>query len=132
MINQALNQCIAQLYQLANHERVNFRQAALAQVQALIRFDAGVWANGSHEPHRIHMSYVYNISEKLLQLYNSSKVFVDQDFVRNAAVAKPDHAVMATDIYPREVFEQMLTYKLLCRPFGIEPLASRIRTRAQA
>jgi DNA-binding CsgD family transcriptional regulator len=119
-MDSTLNQCIAQLYQLAHHERSNFRQAALAQVQSIVPFDAGVWANGSHEPHRIHMSYVYNMSEKLLRLYNSSKVFVDQDFVRSAAVANPDHAVIVTDIYPRDVFEQMLTYKLLCRPFGIE------------
>jgi DNA-binding CsgD family transcriptional regulator len=119
-MDQALNQCIAQLYQLAHHERVNFRQQALAQVKAVIPFDAAVWANGSHEPHRIHMSYVYNMSEKLLALYNSSKVFIEQDFVRSTAVAKPDHAVTITDIYPRDVFEQMLTYKLLCRPFGIE------------
>jgi DNA-binding CsgD family transcriptional regulator len=131
-MDQNLNLCIADLYQLAQRSGLNFREQAFARIQAVLPFDAGVWANGLHQPHRIHMSYVYRMSARLMDLYNSSEIFVQQDFVRSAAVAQPDVPVIVTDIHTREEFERMLTYKLLCRPLGIEQAMGIAHRNAKA
>lgn len=119
MLPLQLGAVILDIHSISDNFQANFRKEALAVLAKVIRFDSAVWASGTHNPHRLNNCHLHNQPQSLIALYEREFLF-KQDFVRMAAVATPGKAVLLSDLKTREAFQKMLTYKILCRPLGIE------------
>jgi DNA-binding CsgD family transcriptional regulator len=116
---QQVSDALLRIHNASDHAQEYFRPVTLGILSELLHFDSAVWASGTHKPHRLNSVYLHRQPQALITLYEKEFLF-KQDFVRAEAVRQPGKAARLSELKTRAEYEAMLTYKILCRPLGIE------------